>query len=100
MTKTASLLSCIVWAWFLRGIHWSRASSWLDLKFYRHESRRPLPHIRQGVGVASRQPFNIAGLEISGHRSHPHDVAAHIEIGDRDQQMRAVVMMAGQGCAR
>src|SRR5208282_5606209 len=86
--KTGSPLSCIVLAWFLRATLWSRASSGLDLKFYRHESRRTLPHIRQGVGVVSRQPFNIAGFEFSGHRAHSFDVAPYIEIGDRDQEMR------------
>jgi hypothetical protein len=44
------------------------------------------------VGAASRQPFDIAGLELSGHWTHSFDVAAYIEIGDGDQQMRTVVM--------
>src|SRR6266481_3929955 len=72
----------------------------LYLKFHRHESRRALPHIRQRVGVASRQPFDIAELEFSGHRSHSFDVAADIEIADCDQQMRTVVMVAGHDRAR
>jgi hypothetical protein len=39
--------------------------------------------------------LDIAGLELSGHRAHSLDVAAYIEIGDGDQQMRTVVMVAG-----
>src|SRR6266436_1446782 len=98
LTKTSSPLSCIVSVWFLQGTRWSRAHS--TLKFYRHKSRRALPHIRQGMGVASRQPFDIAGLESSRHRAHSFDVAAQIEIGNRDHQMRTVVMVAGYDSAR
>src|SRR6266481_4593195 len=98
LTKTSSPLSCIVSVWFLQGTRWSRARS--TLKFYRHESRWALSHIRQHVGVASRQPFDIAGLEFSRHRAHAVDVAAYFEIGDRDQQMRTVVMVAGYDRAR
>ena len=71
----------------------------LYLKFHRHESRRALAYIRQRVGVASWQPFDLAGLEFSGHRAHSFDVAADIEIADRDQQMRTVVMVAGHNRA-
>src|SRR6266403_180325 len=98
MTKTSSPQSCIVSVWFLQGTRWSRAPS--ALKFYRHESRWALAHIRQRVGVASRQPFDIAGLESSRHRAHSFDVAAQIEIGNRDHQMRTVVMVAGYDSAR
>ena len=52
------------------------------------------------MGVASRQPFDIAGLEFSGHRALSFDVAAQIEIGDRNYQMRAIVMVAGHRGAR
>src|SRR6266478_4514799 len=98
LTKTSSPLNCIASVWFLQGTRWSRARS--TLKFYRHESRWALAHIRQGVGVASRQPFDIAGLESSRHRAHSFDVAAQIEIGNRDHQMRTVVMVAGYDSAR
>ena len=71
-----------------------------SLKLQGHELRRLLAYIRQRVGVPAGQPLHIAGLKVSRHRALAFDVAAHFEIADRDQQVRAGMMMAGQDCPR
>jgi hypothetical protein len=45
------------------------------------------------VGVAVGEPLGFAGLAMAGHRAHAFDVARKFQIGDRDQQMRAVVVV-------
>ncbi len=70
------------------------------LEFHGHESCRSLAHVRHGVGVACWQPLDVAGLEFSGHRAHAFYVAAYLEVGNRNQQMRRVVMVAGRDRAR
>ena len=45
------------------------------------------------------EPFHVAGFEVSGHEPLAFDVAAHFEITDRDQQVRADVVVAGFGRA-
>src|SRR5712692_416893 len=67
----------------------------LSRKFHRHELRRAPPHIGQRVSVASGQPLHVARLESSRHGDHAVHVAADFEIANRDQQMRAIMMMTG-----
>src|SRR5438552_4256518 len=71
-----------------------------SLKFQGHELCRLLAHICQRVRVPARQPLHIAGLKVSRHRALTFDVAAYLEIADRDQQVRTGMMMAGQDCPR
>lgn len=70
------------------------------LEFHRHKPRRVLARVRQRVGVAAGQPFDVPGLELAGHRTLPVDVAADLEVAHGHQQVRTVVMVAGHRGSR
>ena len=55
--------------------------------------------VGQGVGVGAGEPLHVAGLEVSGHGALAFDVAADFEIRDRYYEMRAGVVVAGDGRA-
>src|SRR5579863_9886691 len=52
-------------------------------------------YVGQGVGVAAGEPLHVAGLENARHGALAYHVAAHLQVGYRDQQVRAGVVMAG-----
>jgi hypothetical protein len=56
-------------------------------------------YVGQGVGVAAGEPLHVAGLENARHGALAYDIAAHLQVGYRDQQVRAGVVMAGHGGA-
>ena len=56
-------------------------------------------YVGQGVGVAAGEPLHIAGLENAWHRALAYDIAPHLQVGYRDQQVRARMVMAGHGGA-
>ena len=56
-------------------------------------------YVGQGVGVAAGEPFYVAGLENAGHGALAYDIAAHLQVGYGDQQVRAGVVVAGHGGA-
>jgi len=57
-------------------------------------------YIGQGVGVAAGEPLHVAGLENAWHGALAYDIAAHLQVGYRDQQVRARMVMAGHSGAR
>jgi len=47
------------------------------------------------VGVASGEPFDVSGFELGRGGAAAFDVAAEVDVGDGDDEVRAVVVMAG-----
>ena len=56
-------------------------------------------YVGQGVGVAAGEPLHVAGLENAWHGALAYDIAAHLQVGYCDQQVRAGMVMAGHGRA-
>jgi len=56
--------------------------------------------IGKGVSVAAGEPLHVPGVEVAWHGALAFDVAAHVEIGDRDHEVRAGMVMAGYGRTR
>ena len=77
-----------------------RPAATCSLKLQRHKLGWLLPYIRHGVSVASLDPGDVAGLQQAEGGGFALDVAAQIEIGDRNHQMGASMMMLGDDAAR
>jgi hypothetical protein len=56
-------------------------------------------YVGQGVGVAAGEPLHVAGFENAWHGALTYDIAAHLQVGYRDQQVRAGMVMARHGGA-
>src|ERR1039458_1852949 len=52
------------------------------------------------MGIASWQPLDLARFEFSRHGSSAFNIAAQVKIADRHQQVRTIMVMAGNGSAR
>ena len=61
-----------------------------------------MANVGDAVRIATGKPFGVAGLEVAdlGRVSISRKTFSHIEIGDRDEQVRAVVMVHGHDAAR
>src|SRR5580692_10745454 len=66
-----------------------------SVEFQGYELCLLVAYVGQGVDVAAGEPFRVAGFEIAGHGALAYDVAAHLQVGYRYQQVRAGVVMAG-----
>src|SRR5438105_13601062 len=66
--------------------------NWL-LKFQGDKLRLLLGDVGERVRISTRQPLDVASLELSQHRPLAFHVAAYFQIADRDQQVRASMMM-------
>src|SRR6266852_1929550 len=65
------------------------------LEFQRDQFCVFLAHIGQGMGQAAFYPGAVAGLELKIGRDLAFDLAAQVQVGDRDYQMRTGVMVFG-----
>lgn len=55
-----------------------------------------LAGVGNGVGVVAGNPFGFSGFEVDlGRGGLAFDVAAEVEVGDRDYEVRAVVVVPG-----
>ena len=70
-----------------------------SVEFQGYELGWLVAYVGQGVGVAAGEPLHVAGLENARHGALAYDIAAHLQVGYRDQQVRAGVVMAGHGGA-
>src|SRR5580692_8502033 len=57
-------------------------------------------YVGQGVGVAAGEPLHVAGFENAWHGALTYDIAAHLQVGYCDRQVRAGMVMARYGGAR
>src|ERR1700757_1036410 len=68
---------------------------WLiSRKFHGHELRRLLPHVGDNVCVAAGRPRNVAGFDAHGRGPLAFNIAAYVDIRNRDHKVRPVVTMA------
>src|SRR5258708_2725310 len=72
-------------------------------EFQGYEFCRVRAGVRNCMGVVAGEPFRVAGFEVSGHRSGvgtlTFDVAADVEVGDGDKEVRAGVVVRGDDAA-
>jgi hypothetical protein len=70
-------------------------------EFQGYELRKLRSRVGYCVRVVAGEPFGVAGLEVAGHGALrtffivAMDIAADVEVGDGDQEMRAGVVMHG-----
>jgi len=69
------------------------------VEFHGDELGWLVAYVGQGVGVAAGEPLHVAGLENAWHGALAYDIAAHLQVGYRDQQVRAGMVMAGHSGA-
>jgi hypothetical protein len=67
------------------------------VEFQGYELGWLVAYVGQGVGVAAGEPLHVAGLENAWHGALAYDIAAHLQVGYRNQQVRAGMVMAGHG---
>jgi hypothetical protein len=66
-----------------------------SVEFHGDELGWLVAYVGQGVGVAAGEPLHVAGLENAWHGALAYDIAAHLQVGYRDQQVRAGMVMTG-----
>ena len=63
-------------------------------KLHRHELRRLLAHVGDSVRVAAGRPLDVARFDVYGRGALAFNIAAYLDIRDRDYQVRPVVPVA------
>src|ERR1700756_4736053 len=66
----------------------------ISRKFHGHELRRLLPHVGDNVRVAPGRPRNVTGFDVNRRGDLAFNIAAYVDIGNRDHKVRPVVTMA------
>src|SRR5579864_3072035 len=63
-------------------------------KLHGHELRRLLTHVGDNMRVAAGRPRNVAGFNVHRRGALAFNIAAYVDIRNRDHQVRPVVTMA------